>query len=181
MNHLHQLWLNAWSSLLEGRPASGPPSASLTVREKVKLRMLHCLPPPVQRHAHLQQLLQHHHQYQLKQPYSWRDPLCHFGTPFFEVGSALADSVTILLKWWPISLIWWPTLLIWNHKMGTFKFWAATFFVSVQNVDSGLDQNQQSLSFSRINKSGQNKSRINTYCHRVCGDILPYNVLFLLF
>ena len=31
--------------------------------------------------------------------------------------------------------------------MGSFTFWVATFFVRVHNVDSGIEQNQQSLSF----------------------------------
>ena len=56
----------------------------------------------------------------------------------------------ILLKWWPILLILWPTLLIWNYKMGIFIFWVATFCVNAQNVDSGIEQNQQSLSFLNL-------------------------------
>ena len=53
----------------------------------------------------------------------------------------------ILLMWWPIWLIRAPTLLIWNNKMGNFKFWVDAYCVIVQNVDSGLGQKQQSLSF----------------------------------
>ena len=57
----------------------------------------------------------------------------------------------ILLKWWPILLIRWPTLLIWNNKMGIFKFWVATFFVSVQNQQSLSFPNQESTILVKIN------------------------------
>ena len=115
--------------------------------------------------------------------YSWRDPLCRFGmTPLVEVGSALVDSVTHfvhVVTHFVDSVTHFVDMEWWNGESQILSR-----HILCQRPDCWFGPWPESTKFvitrSRINKSGQYKSRINNSCHHVYCDIFTYNVLFLL-